>query len=308
MPESRGDLDGADDVADDNPYVTDPDLDFRDVEDLDEAAAEREAAALREALRFHDYRYYVLADPVIADRAYDLLFERLRDLEDAFDLQTADSPTRRVGGEPLDALESVAHVVPMLSIDSSGDADDVRAFDERVRRELDEPVTYVCEPKFDGLSVEVVYVDGRYARAATRGDGETGDDVTRNVRTIESVPGRLRADHPDVLVVRGEVYFPRDAFQAYNRERLTADEEPFANPRNAAAGTLRQLDPAVTAERPLDCYFYDVLAAWDADRSGAGEEVAGDVDGAVAGGARSEERRVGKECVSTCRSRWSPYH
>ncbi|MFB6077824.1 MAG: NAD-dependent DNA ligase LigA [Halarchaeum sp.] len=276
MPESPSDLDGADDVDESNPYVLDPDLDFADVSDLDAADAREQADYLREAIRFHDYRYYVLNDPVIADRTYDRLFERLRALEDAFDIADEDSPTRRVGGEPAEELGAVAHVAPMLSIDASGDADDVRAFDERVRRELDgEDVSYVCEPKFDGLSVEVVYVDGRYRRAATRGDGETGEDVTANVRTIESVPGRLRGDHPDVLVVRGEVYIPKDAFQAYNRERVEAGEEPFANPRNAAAGTLRQLDPSVTAERPLDCYFYDVLAAWNADGDGAG--ASGDV-------------------------------
>lgn len=271
MPDSAADLDGADEVDDDNPYVTDPDLDFRDVEELDEDEAREQAAYLREAVRFHDYRYYVLNDPVIADRAYDRLFERLRELEAAFDLEREDSPTQRVGGEPVEELGTVEHVVPMLSIDSSGDADDVRDFDARVRRELDgADVAYVCEPKFDGLSVEVVYVDGRYVRAATRGDGVTGEEVTENVRTIESVPQRLRGEYPDALVVRGEVYIPKDAFQAYNRERVERGDDPFANPRNAAAGTLRQFDPSVTAERPLDCFFYDVLAAWDAD-SGSGE-------------------------------------
>ncbi|GGL35475.1 DNA ligase [Halarchaeum grantii] len=274
MADSLSDLEGAADLDPENPYVTDPDLDFRDVDDLGEDEAETQATYLREAVRFHDYRYYVLNDPVIADRAYDRLFERLRELEDAFDLQTPDSPTRRVGGEPLEELGTVEHVVPMLSIGSSGDAEDVRDFDARVRRELDgAAVTYVCEPKFDGLSVELVYVDGRYVRAATRGDGETGEDVTENVRTVESVPQRLRGDHPDVLVVRGEVYIPKDAFQAYNRERVERGDEPFANPRNAAAGTLRQLDPSVTAERPLDCYVYDVLAAWNAPEA---DEGAGD--------------------------------
>ena len=262
------DLDGADEVADDNPYVTDPALDFRDVEALDEADARAQAERLREAVRFHDYRYYVLNDPVIGDRAYDRLFERLRELEEACDLEREGSPTQRVGGEPVDELGTVEHVAPLFSIDSSGDAADVREFDRRVRRDLDgADVAYVCEPKFDGLSVEVVYIDGRYERAATRGDGETGEDVTENVRTIESVPQRLRGDHPDVLVVRGEVYIPRDAFQEYNRERVERGDDPFANPRNAAAGTLRQLDPSVTAERPLDCFFYDVLAAWDANAS-----------------------------------------
>ena len=247
-------------ATDENPYLRDPSTDFEPVETLSREAAERQAELLREAIREHDYRYYVEADPLIADRTYDALFSRLEALEEAFDLDTAGSPTQRVGGQPLDELDTVDHVAPMLSIDQSGDADDVRDFDARVRRAVGD-VEYVCEPKFDGLSVEVVYEDGEYARAATRGDGRTGDDVTEQVRTIRSVPLRLRGDHPDFLAVRGEVYMPKDAFQRFNRERVESGEDPFANPRNAAAGTLRQLDPTVVAERPLACFFYDVLGA-----------------------------------------------
>ncbi len=251
--------------AEENPYLRDPPTDFAPVEDLDEAAAARQAARLREAVREHDYRYYVEADPTIGDRTYDALFARLRALEAAFDLGTEDSPTQRVGGEPVDELTAVPHVVPMLSIAQGGEADDLRAFDERVRDEVGD-VGYVCEPKFDGLSVEVIYRDGVYSRAATRGDGERGDDVTAQVGTVASVPRRLRGDPPAFLAVRGEVYLPRDGFVALNREREARGEAPFANPRNAAAGTLRQLDPSVAAERPLDCFFYDVLAAGtDAD-------------------------------------------
>ena len=244
----------------DNPYLRDPPTEFEPVEELDEETAREQAALLREAIRFHDHRYYVENDPVIGDRVYDLLFTRLEALEDAFGIQTEDSPTRRVGGEPLDELETVDHVAPMLSIDSSGEADEVRAFDERVRKAVG-AVEYVCEPKFDGLSLEVVYEDGEYVRATTRGDGYRGDDVTENVRTIPSVPSHLRREFPDFLAVRGEVYMPRDAFREHNRERVEDGEDPFANPRNAAAGTLRQLDPAVTASRPLDCFFYNVLDA-----------------------------------------------
>ena len=251
--------------AEENPYLRDPPTDFAPVEDLDEAAAARQAARLREAVREHDYRYYVEADPTIGDRTYDALFARLRALEAAFDLGTEDSPTQRVGGEPVDELTAVPHVVPMLSIAQGGEADDLREFDERVRDEVGD-VDYVCEPKFDGLSVEVIYRDGVYSRAATRGDGERGDDVTAQVGTVASVPRRLRGDPPAFLAVRGEVYLPRDGFVALNREREARGETPFANPRNAAAGTLRQLDPSVAAERPLDCFFYDVLAAGtDAD-------------------------------------------
>jgi len=243
-----------------NPYVDSPDTDFEPVDALAEAAAREQAEQLREAIRYHDYRYYVENDPAIGDRTYDALFARLQDLEDAFDLDAAGSPTQRVGGEPLDELGEVEHVAPMGSIDQGGDAADVREFDDRVRRGLDDgDIDYFCEPKFDGLSVEVVYEDGEYVRAATRGDGEVGEDVTENVRTIASVPQRLRGDYPDFLAVRGEVYMPRAAFTAYNRERVESGEDPFANPRNAAAGTLRQLDPAVTAERPLAVFFFGVL-------------------------------------------------
>jgi DNA ligase (NAD+) len=263
MPEAEAEAD----APVDNPYVRDPDTSFAPVGDLSEREAERQAALLREAIHYHDYRYYVRNDPVLGDRPYDALFARLQDLEDAFGVATPDSPTQRVGGEPLDELGSADHVVAMLSLDSSGDADDVREFAARVEREVGD-VAFVCEPKFDGLSVEVIYEDGRLVRAATRGDGRTGEDVTENVRTIDSVPLRLRGDPPSFLAVRGEVYMPRDAFQAHNAERVERGDDPFANPRNAAAGTLRQLDPRVTAERPLDCFFYDILAARD-EREGS---------------------------------------
>ena len=242
----------------DNPYLREPDTSFEPADELSEDAAHEQIEGLRAAIREHDYRYYVEADPLIADRTYDALFERLETLESAFDAHDPDSPTQRVGGETIDELETVAHVTPMLSIDQSADADEVRAFDERVREAVG-PVEYVCEPKFDGLSVEVIYEHGRYTRAATRGDGQTGDDVTEQVRTIRSVPGRLAGDPPAFLAVRGEIYMPKSAFDDLNRERTARGEDAFANPRNAAAGTLRQLDTSVVARRPLAVYFYDVL-------------------------------------------------
>lgn len=274
-----------------NPYVRDPPTDFDPVDELDPDAAAEQAALLRNAVREHDYRYYVEADPIISDAKYDALFDRLVDLEDAFDLPTENSPTQRVGGEPVEGLETVEHTAPMLSIDASTDAADVREFDERVRRDLrdaglDSDVDYVCEPKFDGLSVEVVYEDGEYVRAATRGDGQEGDDVTEQVRTIRAVPSKLRGDPPAFLAVRGEVYMPLDAFDEYNRERRERGDEPFANPRNAAAGTLRQLDPSVVAERPLSIFFFDVLD-W-ADASGTESAGAGGT-GADVGSAGSED-------------------
>jgi DNA ligase (NAD+) len=259
------------DADPDNPYLVDPPTTFEPVADLSSAAAAEQAARLRAAIREHDHRYYVEAAPLIADRTYDALFARLQELEAEFDLDATDSPTRRVGGEPLKELDTVEHVAPMLSIDQSADPEEVRDFDARVRSELSDAgidldatdAPYVCEPKFDGLSVEVIYEDGRFERAATRGDGRRGDDVTAQVRTIRSIPLRLRGDPPSFLAVRGEVFMPRDAFREHNRERVERGDEPFANPRNAAAGTLRQLDPSVAADRPLDCFFYDVLDASD---------------------------------------------
>ncbi|AEH36228.1 NAD-dependent DNA ligase LigA [Halopiger xanaduensis] len=250
----------------DNPYLRNPPTDFAPLEDLSEDEAREQIALLREAIREHDRRYYVENDPIVADRAYDALFTRLQALEDEFDLSHPDSPTRSVGGEPIEGFDTVEHVAPMLSIDNSGDAADVREFDDRVRREVGE-VDYVCEPKFDGVSMEFVYEDGRLERAVTRGDGREGDDVTRNARTIGSVPQRLHGDYPDFLAVRGEVYMPKDAFQAHNRERIERGEDPFANPRNATAGTIRQLDPSVVAERPLEVFFFDVLEATDLEDS-----------------------------------------
>jgi len=274
----------------DNAYIRDPDTEFPPAGELSADDARDQAELLRAAIRYHDYRYYVENDPVISDLAYDRLFRRLEELEQAFDLDAEGSPTRRVGGEPVDVLEDVALVVPLRSLDSSGEAEEVREFDERVRRELgdDAEVDYVCEPKFDGLSIEIIYVDGRYERAATRGDGEVGDDVTESVRTIASVPQRLRGDPPAVLVVRGEIHMPLDAFQAHNAERVEQGEDAFANPRNAAAGSLRQLDPSVTAERPLDCFFYDVL--WASDEVAPTDEIGpGDGEGAASAGATGVE-------------------
>ena len=257
-------MDAAEADLDDNPYVEDPDVDFEPTTKLDEETARKQTEQLREAIRYHDYRYYVEADPVIADRTYDELFGRLRDLEIVYDLETEDSPTQRIGGDTVDELDTVEHVAPMRSLDQSGEMTAVQEFDRRVRDELadsdwDGDVEYFCEPKFDGLSVEIVYEDGIFKRAATRGDGERGDDVTAQVRTIPAVPLQLHGEYPERLAVRGEVLMPRAGFQEYNRERIERGDEPFANPRNAAAGSLRQLDPSVVAERPLTIFFFGVL-------------------------------------------------
>ena len=246
----------------DNPYVCDPDTDFEAIETLDEETATEQVQRLRAAINYHDYRYYVENDPVIADGTYDALFDRLESLEAAFDLVDPNSPTQRVGGEPLDELETVEHVRPMLSLESSGDSDEVRAWADRVHDRVGD-VRYSVEPKFDGFSVEVVYTDGTLDRVVTRGNGTEGDDVTENARTIHALPLTLPAggEPPADLVVRAEVFMPRSGFQALNEERVERGEDPFANPRNAAAGTVRQLDPSVVADRPLDLFFYDIMAS-----------------------------------------------
>ncbi|MFB6351306.1 MAG: NAD-dependent DNA ligase LigA [Bradymonadaceae bacterium] len=248
-----------------NPYLRDPDTDFEDVDDLSDEEASRQVDRLREALEFHDRKYYVENDPVIADRAYDQLFQRLKDLEDAFpDLRSETSPTQRVGAEPVDELEEVEHAAPMLSLDAAFDRGEIEDFDDFLRRNLDgySDFSYYVEPKFDGLSAEIVYRDGALAYAATRGNGRVGEDITENVKTIHSVPLHLNreAELPELVSVRCEILMPRSGFQDLNKRRIERGDDTFANPRNAAAGTVRQLDPRIVARRPLDVFFYDILA------------------------------------------------
>ncbi|MFN8644185.1 MAG: NAD-dependent DNA ligase LigA [Candidatus Binatia bacterium] len=228
------------------------------------AAVAKEVERLRREIEEHNLRYYVEDAPTISDAEFDALLRRLVELETRYPSLASDtSPTQRVGAAPAEKFAAVRHGVPMLSLDNAMAEEDLREFDARVRKLLrrEEPVAYVVEPKLDGLAVEVVYVDGALAVASTRGDGVTGEDVTANVKTIRSLPLRLRAGGardrgPRRLEVRGEVIFPRAAFAALNAERERAGEPPFANPRNAAAGSLRQLDPTVTAGRPLDLFFH----------------------------------------------------
>ncbi|MGD8331305.1 MAG: NAD-dependent DNA ligase LigA [Acidobacteriota bacterium] len=246
----------------DNPFIDPGNIDFEPVEGDDAERYRAQAEQLAAAIRYHDHRYYVLDDPRIADGTYDTLFRRLQALEEAFpELRGADSPTQRIGGAVKSELPEVEHRGPMQSLESAADEAAVREFDERVRKGLDvDAVDYVAELKFDGLSIETVYRDGLLEVGATRGDGVRGEDVTDNLRTIASIPLRLSGGAPPLLSVRGEVYVPLEGFHRLNRERLERDEEPFANPRNLAAGAIRQLDSAVTAQRPLDAFFYDILA------------------------------------------------
>ncbi len=229
------------------------------------AAARARVEYLREQIRHHDYLYYVRATPEISDEAYDELYSELRHLEGEYpDLATPDSPTQRVGATPLEAFRTVEHAAPMLSLDSDPSTEAVGRFDERLRRLLGtETVRYVVEPKLDGASVELTYVAGRLIRAATRGDGYRGEEITDNVRTIPSVPLRLREESvetPPLLAVRGEVIIPIAAFEKLNEGLVANGREAFSNPRNAAAGALRQLDPRLAAERPLEVLTYRILA------------------------------------------------
>lgn len=221
-------------------------------------------ARLKDQIRHHDYLYYVKDRPEISDSEYDRLFRELVELEQTHpELVTADSPTQRVGAPPLDELGKVQHERPMLSLDSLVDQSDVLAFDQRMKRELEtDQVEYTTEPKFDGLSVELIYDQGAFVRGSTRGDGTSGEDVTVNLRTIRSLPLQLqrRAHTPAHLVVRGEVYMRLDDFHALNRRMTERGNDAFANPRNAAAGSLRQLDSHITADRPLVVTCYEVMA------------------------------------------------
>ncbi len=220
--------------------------------------------ALRQTIREHDYRYYVLDAPAIADAEYDRLMAELQALEAEHpEWITPDSPTQRVAGQPAEGFGEVAHGEPMLSLDNAFEEEDLAEFDRRVRQALGtDPVTYVAEPKLDGLSVSIRYEDGRMVRAGTRGDGRVGEDITENVRTIRSVPLRLHGEGwPPVMEVRGEVVIRRGDFERLNEQRLADGERPFANPRNAAAGSLRQLDPRITARRRLTFFTFGIAAA-----------------------------------------------
>ncbi|MFZ5723929.1 MAG: NAD-dependent DNA ligase LigA [Pseudomonadota bacterium] len=221
-----------------------------------------EAGRLRQQLTDWSYRYYVLDEPSVPDAEYDRAFRRLQQLENEHpELVVPDSPTRRVGEKPVAGFAEVRHDVAMLSLDNVFSDDEARDFDRRVRERLgdESPVAYNCEPKLDGIALSVLYEDGLLVRAATRGDGYTGEDITLNVRTIPSVPLHLRGEGwPRRLEVRGEVLLPKAGFEAVNRRAVEAGEKTFVNPRNAAAGSLRQLDPKITAARPLVLYAYGI--------------------------------------------------
>lgn len=227
-------------------------------------AVAAEIDSLRLQIAHHDYRYFVLDDPEVPDAEYDRLMRRLRQLEAEHPgLVSPDSPTQRVGGRPQDQFEEVRHLSPMLSLENAFSEEDVRNFDRRIRDRLgdDQEVIYACEPKMDGLAISILYEHGLLVRAATRGDGTIGEDVTQNVRTIRSVPLRLQSTGwPARFEARGEVFMPVDGFRSLNAQSEARGDKTFANPRNAAAGSLRQLDSRVTASRPLEMIFYGLFA------------------------------------------------
>ena len=230
------------------------------------SAAAQEIRALTEELEKHNYQYHVLDQPLISDAEYDRLFRRLLELEKVHpELAAPDSPTQKVGAPPLAKFTTVQHSMPMLSLANANDEAELREFEERVQRflKLTDVIEYAVEPKIDGVAVELVYLDGRFAVGSTRGDGINGEDITLNLKTIRSIPLALRRDKvaaPQRLEVRGEVFLSREAFQRMNREREDAGEAVFANPRNAAAGSLKQLDSHMTAKRPLDIFCHGIGA------------------------------------------------
>ncbi len=230
----------------------------------DSLAVEQQMEQLKTQLQIHNHRYYVQDDPSVPDAEYDRLFMQLKQLEQQYpQLVTRDSPTQRVGAKPLGGFSQITHEMPMLSLDNAFNAEDMADFDRRVRDRLGlvegEAVTYACEPKLDGIAVSLLYRNGLLERGATRGDGATGEDISLNVRTIPSIPLRLLGEGwPEVLEVRGEIYMSKTGFEALNHSAVQQGDKPFVNPRNAAAGSLRQLDPKITAKRPLEMCAYSV--------------------------------------------------
>ncbi|MEC1625293.1 NAD-dependent DNA ligase LigA [Bacillus mojavensis] len=224
---------------------------------MDKETAKQRAEELRRTINKYSYEYYTLDEPSVPDAEYDRLMQELIAIEEEHpDLRTPDSPTQRVGGAVLDAFQKVTHGTPMLSLGNAFNADDLRDFDRRVRQAVGDDVAYNVELKIDGLAVSLRYEDGYFVRGATRGDGTTGEDITENLKTIRTIP--LKMNRSLSIEVRGEAYMPKRSFEALNEERIKNEEEPFANPRNAAAGSLRQLDPKIAAKRNLDIFVYSI--------------------------------------------------
>ena len=270
----------------------------------------KRAAGLRREIEHHNNRYYVQDDPEISDTEYDDLLRELQTLEEAHpDLRTPDSPTQRVGGRPLERFGQITHLQPMLSLANARDEDELRAWEQRVRnllakRELSErEIVYVTEPKVDGLAISLVYEDGTLVRGATRGDGEVGEDVTQNLKTIPDIPHTIGPDAPRLVEVRGEVYLPLAGFARLNEQQAAAGQKTYANPRNSAAGSLRQLNPEVTRSRPLSIWCYGIGASEGLDHKRHSESIAWLRDHGFKVNEEVEQHRDIDTVIATCR-RW----
>ena len=224
---------------------------------MDKKDAKQKIEQLSSELQEHNYNYYVLSMPTVTDFDFDQKLKQLENLETEFpELKLPDSPTQRVGGEPTKDFKTIKHKYPMLSLSNSYSEQEIRDFDKRVRKIIDDDVEYVCELKYDGVAIGLTYINGILSQAVTRGDGVQGDDVTNNVKTIGSIPLKLKGNFPNEFEIRGEIYFPIKEFTELNNQRVEAGEQPFANPRNSASGTLKMQDPKEVAKRPLDCFLY----------------------------------------------------
>lgn len=229
---------------------------------MDQSTAKLKIQELTDQLNDHNYRYYVQAQPVISDYDFDMLLEELTRLEKEFpELAMPDSPTKRVGGDITKEFKQVRHVYPMLSLSNTYSEEEIRDFDNRIKKTIESPVEYICELKYDGVSISLTYINGSMIRAVTRGDGVQGDDVTANMKTIKSIPLKLRSDYPPEFEIRGEIFIPKSEFIKLNAERVARGEDPFANPRNSAAGSLKMQNSAEVAKRPLDCLLYFLLGS-----------------------------------------------
>lgn len=252
-------------------YKHNPKTTFKDIDRLAKDEAEQQIVNLREAIEYHNYLYYVKNQPDISDTTYDQLFKRLKQLEKAFpEFKSDTSPTCKIGVPPVGKLKKVEHTETMLSLDATLEENEVRNFIDFIRRKAGKnKITCVAEPKFDGLSVEIVYEKKCFKYGASRGNGQSGEDISENIKTIRAVPLRLykegNLDIPNFLAVRGEVYMPKNAFQEINKVRIERGKNSFANPRNAAAGIMRQLNSKNVADKPLDIYFYEILKMEDGE-------------------------------------------
>jgi len=246
-------------------FKKNPKAEFKDIRKMDKSEAKAEIEALRDGIEYHNFLYYVKNRPQISDSLYDKLFRRLQKLEKSFpQFQSDTSPTRKVGARPVDKLKKLEHTVPMLSLNAALNYEEVLEFERFIHKNLgSEKIGYVVEPKFDGLSVEVVYRNGTFIRGSTRGDGRVGEDISENLKTIRPLILRLQRqgeeEVPAFLSLRGEVFLPKKAFHKMNKERVQAGEDPFANPRNAAAGIMRQLDSKKVADKPMNIIYYEIL-------------------------------------------------